>query len=103
MKNELVVSDSNIGKIARAISSPTRWSILRLLRDKTGKIDVSRIADALKQTEANISAQIKILEKAGLVIAKYEPGEHGVRKICDLGAMVLIIQLGGNGSANHSK
>jgi predicted transcriptional regulator len=32
-------------------------------------------------TEANISAQIKKLEKAGLIECEYSSGAHGVRKI----------------------
>ena len=56
-------------------------------------LDVSRIAEALKQTEANISAQIKILEKAGLITSRYEPGAHGVRKVCEPACEKLIIKL----------
>lgn len=88
---DLEVTDNNISQISKALSSKTRWRILKLLR--VTKMDVSRIADALEQTEANISAQIKILEKAGLVIAKYEPGEHGVRKVCEPACDSIIIRI----------
>ena len=77
---ELVVSDSNVAQIAKALASETRWRILKLLR--TEKMDVSKIAEKLGQTEANISAQIKILEKAALITSNYEPGAHGVKKVC---------------------
>jgi len=77
---ELVVSDSNVARIAKALASETRWKILKLLRIE--KMDVSKIAEKLNQTEANISAQIKILEKAALIITNYEPGVHGVKKVC---------------------
>ena len=89
--SNLIIDDNNISQISKALSSKTRWNILKLLRMK--KMDVSRIADALNQTEANISAQIKILEKAGLVIAKYEPGEHGVRKVCEPACENLIFRI----------
>lgn len=92
VNGSLVVNDENITKVSKALSSPTRWTILKIL--KAEKLDVSRIADKVEQTEANISAQIKILEKAGLVLAKYEPGEHGVRKICKLACNGIIIQVG---------
>ena len=88
---DLIIDDNNIAKISKALSSNTRWRILKLLRMK--KMDVSRIANALKQTEANISAQIKILEKAGLVIAKYQPGEHGVRKVCEPACEKVIFKI----------
>jgi predicted transcriptional regulator len=79
--SELTVKNEEVAKIAKALASQTRWEILRLLREK--KMDVSRIAETLKQTEANVSAQVKILEKAGLLKSHYEPGEHGVRKVCE--------------------
>ena len=88
---ELVVEDESVAKIAKALASKTRWQILKLLREK--KMDVSRIAEVLNQTEANISAQVKILEKAGLIRSKYEPGEHGVRKVCEPAVERIIIKI----------
>ncbi len=88
---ELVVEDENVAKIAKALASKTRWQILKLLKEK--KMDVSRIAEVLNQTEANISAQVKILEKAGLIRSKYEPGEHGVRKVCEPAVEKIIIKI----------
>ncbi len=78
---ELNNSDpEQILKIAKAISSKTRYRILQLLTKK--EYDISRLAEELNQTEANISAQVKQLENAKLVNSRYEPGNHGVRKIC---------------------
>lgn len=88
-QKELVVSDSNVALIAKALASETRWQILKLLR--TEKMDVSKIAEKLNQTEANISAQIKILEKAALITTNYEPGAHGVKKVCVPAFEKLII------------
>lgn len=87
---DFIADDDAITKISKALSSETRWKIIKLLREK--KLDVSRIADALEQTEANISAQVKILEKAGLILCKYEPGEHGVRKVSEQSCDNLIIK-----------
>jgi len=81
----------NVQVIGKALSSKTRWAILKLVSEK--EMDVSRIAENLGQTEANISAQIKILEKAGLISSHYEPGEHGVRKICKPACKKLTIQI----------
>ena len=88
---ELQVKKEDIAKVSKALGSSTRWEILRLLKDK--KQDVSRIAEILNQTEANISAQIKILERAGLIKSHYEPGEHGVRKVCELAVDKIIITI----------
>ena len=87
----LQVKDDKIPIVAKALSSKTRIQILKMTSEKD--IDVSRIAALLNQTEANISAQIKILEQAGLLISRYEPGMHGVRKICSTKVDTVIFNL----------
>ena len=82
-KHSVVIeSDEQIEKIVKALSSQTRRKILRQIQ--TEPMDVSKIAAKLEMTEANISAQIKKLEKAGLVFCEYSSGQHGVRKISRL-------------------
>lgn len=66
--------------ISKALSSKTRFQILKLLIGE--EMDISRLAVELSQTEANISAQVNQLERAGLIVTRYEPGSHGVRKLC---------------------
>jgi predicted transcriptional regulator len=90
-KETLEVDKDDINLVAKALSSKTRVSILRMTSEKD--IDVSRIAGMLNQTEANISAQIKILENAGLLVSRYEPGMHGVRKICSTKVDTVIFKL----------
>ncbi|MHA1155359.1 MAG: ArsR/SmtB family transcription factor [Candidatus Heimdallarchaeota archaeon] len=87
----LNVIEDNINKVAKALSSKTRVKILKMTSEKD--IDVSRIAGMLNQTEANISAQVKILEQAGLLVSRYEPGMHGVRKICSTKVDTVIFKL----------
>ena len=55
-------------------------------------MDVSNIAANSEMTEANISAQIKKLEEAGLISCDYASGDHGVRKISKLKFNRLVIQ-----------
>ncbi|MGQ4870226.1 MAG: ArsR/SmtB family transcription factor [Candidatus Thorarchaeota archaeon] len=74
-----VNSDEAIQRIGRALSSGTRLKILRLLLES--EKDVTRVARHLGGTEANASAQIKILYEAGLLECRYEPGQHGLKKI----------------------
>lgn len=88
---QLSIEDENLEKLAKALSSKTRQDILKLLMKKP--LDVSKLAGLLKQTEANISAQIQILQKAGLVTSHYEPGGHGVRKICQVAFHKIEIAL----------
>ena len=78
-QNLMITDDNEIEIVAKALSSETRRNILRLIR--TQEIDVSKIAEHLGMTEANISAQIKRLEKAGLISCFYTPGQHGVKKM----------------------
>ncbi|MFX1323596.1 MAG: ArsR/SmtB family transcription factor [Promethearchaeota archaeon] len=77
-----IESDDQIEKIVKALSSRTRRHILHYIQEEP--MDVSNIASSLRMTEANISAQIKKLEEAGLIICEYASGDHGVRKISRL-------------------
>ncbi|GAB4326184.1 MAG: hypothetical protein Kow0069_32550 [Promethearchaeota archaeon] len=88
---ELQVALSEISELAKALSSKTRHKILKILQE--APMDVSRIAERLGQTQANVSAQIKILSAAGLVDFEYQPGNHGVRKICRPKIDKIVIRL----------
>ena len=87
----VIVSGDKVEGIAAALKSETRRHIIRILRKEA--LDVSRLAARLKQTEANISAQIQLLQKVGIVKSRYEPGGHGVRKICEVDIDRVIIEL----------
>jgi len=78
-------------KIGRALSSGTRLKILQLLLQ--GEKDVTRVARHLGGTEANASAQIKILYEAGLLECRYEPGQHGLKKISKTKVKRITIDL----------
>ncbi len=84
-------NDEEILRIGRALSSGTRLTILRLLLE--GEKDVTRVATKLGGTEANASAQIKILYEAGLLDYRYEPGQHGLKKISKTKIKRIIIDL----------
>jgi predicted transcriptional regulator len=74
-----IANDDDILRIASALSSGTRLEILQFLLQK--EQDVTRVAKHLGGTEANASAQIKILQEAGLLDCRHEPGQHGLKKI----------------------
>ncbi|MBN1216229.1 MAG: helix-turn-helix transcriptional regulator [Candidatus Lokiarchaeota archaeon] len=76
---KVIETDEKIELILKALSSKTRRNILRHIQSEP--MDVSKIASNLTMTEANISAQIKILEEAELIKCDYSSGKHGVRKI----------------------
>ncbi len=83
--------DEKILRIGRALSSGTRLKILKLLLK--GEKDVTRVARHLGGTEANASAQIKILQEANLLECRYEPGQHGLKKISRTKVKRIIIDL----------
>ncbi len=85
-----IKSDEQIEKIVKALSSRTRRQILHHIQEEP--MDVSNIAANLIMTEANISAQIKKLEEAGLITCDYASGDHGVRKISKLKFNKLVIE-----------
>ncbi len=92
MSEILELSDEEpIIRLAKALSSPTRYKIVKLLLDK--EMDISSIAKRMKQTEANTSAQIKFLERAGVLDSRYEPGAHGVRKVCKTRVKKIILNI----------
>jgi len=86
-----VNNDEAILRIGRALSSGTRLKILKLLLQS--EKDVTRVARHLGGTEANASAQIKILSEAGLLQSRYEPGQHGLKKLSRTKVKRIIIDL----------
>ncbi len=91
---DIVLTDTNkerIIQITKAMASKTRFDILQHLSNE--ELDISRLAERLSQTEANVSAQVKQLEAAKLVESRYEPGNHGVRKICKTRVKKVTIEI----------
>lgn len=76
----LVIKGENVANVAMALSSPTRIQILNYIKGK--EVDMQQIAELIKQSKANASAQMRILEGAGLVKTIYKPGIRGVKKVC---------------------
>ncbi|MDI9609672.1 MAG: helix-turn-helix domain-containing protein [Candidatus Verstraetearchaeota archaeon] len=79
-ENILTVEGENIAKVAMALSSPTRIQILNFIKSR--EVDMQEIAELIKQSKANASAQMRILEEVGLVKTSYKPGIRGVKKVC---------------------
>ena len=77
-------------QIFKSLSSKTRFDICLAL-NKGNQMFISEIADLLEQTEANVSAQVIILIKAGVLKYKYEKGSHGVKKMVTIAKPILKI------------
>jgi len=91
-KAVVIDTDNMIELIVKALSSKTRREILHHIQIGNDGMDVSNIADKLRMTEANISAQIKKLEEADLIECDYCSGQHGVRKISKIKYNQLIVK-----------
>ena len=89
--HNLFESSVSVEKVVKALSSPTRRDILHKIQISKEGLDVSHIASSLNMTEANISAQIKKLQDAGLILCKYCSGNHGVRKISQIKFNQIVI------------
>jgi predicted transcriptional regulator len=68
-------NEDDIIRTAYGLPSPTRLKIIRLLKKQA--MVISEIAAKLDQTDANVSAQVKILEQAGIITAEYAQNQHG--------------------------
>jgi predicted transcriptional regulator len=86
-----VTDESKMLQVGQAFSSPTRLKILRFLKER--ELTVTGVAAAIGMTEANARAQIKILLEAGLIECRYEPGIHGLRKLCRASVEQVIIDV----------
>ncbi len=87
----LEVDQEDVVKVASAISSPTRFEILKYIQLK--EADLGEISALIKQSKANASAQVRILEKADLVKVIYKPGQRGVKKTCALNVREVKLKL----------
>jgi DNA-binding transcriptional ArsR family regulator len=90
------VRGEELGKVAMALSSPMRVQMLHFIRDENKKgneVDIKNLTELIKQSKANVSAHMRILERAGLVKITYKPGIRGVKKVytADIREVGLIL------------
>jgi len=77
----LVVSGDDIPKVASALGSKVRLRILGII-SASDRADMDMLAREVGKSKANISTQVRILERAGLIRVTYAPGRRGVKKYC---------------------
>ncbi|WP_308636418.1 ArsR/SmtB family transcription factor [Paenibacillus silvisoli] len=70
-----------MAKVAHALSSQTRLSIIKLLL-KHHKLNVIEIADLLQIPVSTAATNIKVLEDAGLILTELLPASRGAMKVC---------------------
>ena len=77
----LVASGDDIPKVASALGSKVRLRILGII-SASGRADMDMLAKEIGKSKANISTQVRILERDGLVKTTYALGRRGVKKYC---------------------
>lgn len=69
-------------RVAKALASPERLAILRLLIERS--YNISEIACELDLPLSSASHHIRVLEDAGMIITTERPGLRGAQKICGI-------------------
>lgn len=85
MKKRILLDLNHIeetAKVTKALSSPTRLEILRLLIDHSANI--SEIAKTFKLPLSSVANHINVLEDAGLILTVERPGIRGSQKVCGI-------------------
>ncbi len=87
-----VVGARHIAKVANALANDTRARILEMLA--AGPMDLDDIAEAIGQSKANVSSQIRRLESVNIIKSTYKPGQRGIKKIVELNVdkIVMVIK-----------
>lgn len=79
--NFLTVHLGEQSEVIRALASPMRIDILRLLR-RSGPLNVNDIGRALRLPQSTVATNVQILEKAHLIITKSIKATRGHQKVC---------------------
>lgn len=83
--------EKELTRIGKALSSPERLKILRLLETKI--LNVNEIAEQLQIPASTTALHVKVLEEAGLIYTELLPGVRGSKKLCQKKVNHLSIEL----------
>jgi predicted transcriptional regulator len=72
--------EDRLTELSRALSSPIRLRIMKLLNEKS--MSVNEISQALDIPMSSAAASVNVLEECGLISCEKRPGIHGHMKIC---------------------
>jgi predicted transcriptional regulator len=80
-RNFLVVDPEENSAVLKALASPARISVLKLLQQK-GPMNVNDIADVLGLPQSSVSMNIQMLQEAELIRTETIKARKGNQKIC---------------------
>ena len=86
-------------KVTRALSSPARVEILRILIKKS--CNVTELSDQLGLAISTIANHIRELEEAGLISTTERPGLRGSQKVCGIAFDDVYISCVVNPNSSH--
>ena len=90
----LVVEPERQTELMRALASPMRMAVLRLLGSE-GPKNVNQLAETLSLPQSTVSSHVLVLEKAGLLVTRTEKARKGNQKICEASYSNILISFGG--------
>ena len=80
-RNFLIVDPEEGIEVLKAFASPARVKVLKLLHTK-GAMNINEIAAALGLPQSSVSANVQILEEAGLIRTETQRARKGNQKLC---------------------
>ncbi|MBC7478290.1 MAG: helix-turn-helix domain-containing protein [Pseudorhodobacter sp.] len=80
-RNFLIVDPEEGIEVLKAFASPARVKVLKLLHTK-GAMNINDIAAALGLPQSSVSANVQILEEAGLIRTETQRARKGNQKLC---------------------
>lgn len=88
--------EQEICRLGKALSSPERIRIIKLLRNQTNMI-ISDIAKTLGIPQSSVAFHLRMLEEAGVIRMEERPGKHGTSKLCSNKLDFINLRLIGDG------
>ena len=86
-----------MAEVCHALSSPTRVQLMRLLSQESKS--VGEIAEEMDLPMSTAALAVQVLQKAGLIITKNQPGTRGTLKLCSRKLDEILINLTPPGEA----
>ncbi len=80
-RNFLIIDPEEGALVLKAFASPARVKVLKLLHTH-GAMNVNEIASQLNLPQSSVSANVQVLEEAGLIRTETQRARKGNQKIC---------------------
>ena len=100
-RNFLVIDPDERPDVLRALASPQRVRILRLLNRRPG-VNVNEIAEALELPQSTVSSNLQILEDAGLIRGESQKGRKGLQKLSFLAFDDVLVMFRDNSNGSQA-